>query len=76
MHKNPFDATEAAFLALVNSEGQWSLWPARVDVPGGWRTGYGPARRDEVLAHIESAWPDIRVSSVPPQPAATGGPTS
>jgi amino acid adenylation domain-containing protein len=44
----------------VNGRGQYALWPAGPPLPAGW-TAAGPAgSRDECLAHVRRAWPDIR----------------
>ncbi|MFJ3904466.1 MbtH family protein [Streptomyces sp. NPDC090025] len=64
---NPFDRDDIDFLVLVNDENQHSLWPARADVPAGWRTVHGPADRAACLTYIESNWTDIR-----PQSSLTG----
>jgi hypothetical protein len=34
---NPFDDDNGTFIALINDEGQYSLWPTFADVPDGWR---------------------------------------
>lgn len=57
---NPFDDPDAAFYALVNDEDQYSLWPARIEIPAGWSIAHGPAPRPECLEHIEVHWTDIR----------------
>jgi len=57
---NPFDDPEAEFYALVNDDDQFSLWPARLDLPAGWSVALGPASREECLQHIEIHWTDIR----------------
>lgn len=56
---NPFDDSDGRFLALINDRGQYSLWPTFAAVPAGWRTDFGPAAREEVLAHIEAHWRDL-----------------
>ncbi|GAA4083571.1 MbtH family protein [Nonomuraea soli] len=61
---HPFEDTGRAFVALLNDEDQYSLWPDGVDVPGGWRAVYGPAVREEVLDHIERSWTDMRPRSL------------
>jgi MbtH protein len=63
---NPFESPDERYLALVNSAGQWSLWPARIPVPNGWSTAFGPAERTSCLDRIESSWTDPR-----PVPADT-----
>ncbi|MBV2354295.1 MbtH family protein [Streptomyces sp. J2-1] len=61
---NPFDDETGRFLVLVNDEGQHSLWPADLTVPGGWRSD-GPERsRQECLEAIEAAWTDMRPASL------------
>lgn len=32
---NPFEDADDTYLALVNDEGQYSLWPAFIEVPAG-----------------------------------------
>ena len=64
MSTNPFDDADGEFLALVNDEGQYSLWPTFVPVPEGWTTTHGPAGRQECLDHIEAAWTDMRPRSL------------
>lgn len=61
---NPFDDESGTFVVLVNDEGQYSLWPAHIDIPGGWRTD-GPERsHQECLDAIEKAWTDMRPASL------------
>ena len=61
---NPFDDPEAPFFALVNAEGQYSLWPEFAAVPAGWAVEHGPATRESCLAHIEANWRDMRPRSL------------
>ncbi|WP_327120819.1 MbtH family protein [Streptomyces sp. NBC_01341] len=61
---NPFDDESERFVALVNDEGQYSLWPARLDVPGGWRVEGSEGSRQECLDAIEAAWSDMRPASL------------
>lgn len=61
---NPFENAEGTYLALVNDEGQYSLWPDFVDVPAGWTVEHGPAPRQECLDHIEANWTDMRPKSL------------
>jgi MbtH protein len=64
MSDNPFDDENGIFFALVNDEGQYSLWPTFVAVPDGWSQAYGPAGRKACLDHIESVWTDLRPASL------------
>ncbi|WP_030379867.1 MULTISPECIES: MbtH family protein [unclassified Streptomyces] len=61
---NPFEDQNADYTVLVNDEGQHSLWPAPAEVPAGWRTVFGPARRQECSDHIEASWTDMRPKSL------------
>ncbi len=61
---NPFENPEGSYLVLVNDEGQYSLWPAFVEVPRGWRTSFGHAGRQDCLDHIAEVWTDMRPLSL------------
>ena len=61
---NPFDDEGAEFLALVNDEGQYSLWPEFAVIPNGWSVSHGPASRESCLGHIETVWTDMRPRSL------------
>ncbi|MFD6530843.1 MbtH family protein [Streptomyces sp. NPDC060184] len=61
---NPFDDESGRFVALVNDEGQYSLWPARIEIPGGWRAVGPEGSRQECLDAIEAAWTDMRPASL------------
>ncbi|MFJ9950376.1 amino acid adenylation domain-containing protein [Kitasatospora sp. NPDC091207] len=39
-----------------NEDGQYAIWPGDFTVPGGWRTVFGPASREECRAHVEREW--------------------
>ena len=64
MSTNPFDDENGEFYALVNDEGQYSLWPTFVPVPAGWTVEHGPTTRKSCLDHIETAWIDMRPRSL------------
>ncbi|GAA3045984.1 MbtH family protein [Kitasatospora sp. NPDC006786] len=67
---SPFDDPDASYLVLVNTLGQYSLWPAFARTPAGWRIAHGPGARDECLEYIDRVWSDQR----PPGPVtATNG---
>ena len=61
---NPFEAEDCTFHALVNDEGQYSLWPAFVDVPAGWKIAHGTDTRAACLDYIEKNWTDMRPLSL------------
>ena len=64
MSTNPFDDENGEFFALINHEGQYSLWPAFAEIPAGWTAVHGPGPRTEVLEHIETNWSDMRPRSL------------
>ncbi|GIJ24451.1 MbtH family protein [Micromonospora lutea] len=70
---NPFDDDSQEFLALRNDEEQYSLWPAGITVPDGWRVVHGPAPRREVVDHIDRSWTDMRPKSLRDAGPAPGG---
>ena len=61
---NPFDDDSGRFYALINDEGQYSLWPTFADVPSGWRVVFGEDSRQAVLDYIEANWTDMRPLSL------------
>ena len=61
---NPFDDDDAMFLVLVTQDGQYSLWPAAMAVPAGWRMVFGAEGRAACLRYVESAWTDMRPTSL------------
>ncbi|GAA4983134.1 MbtH family protein [Pseudonocardia tropica] len=64
MSTNPFDDPEGSFYALVNEEGQYSLWPAFAEVPAGWTVEHGPADKPSCLSFVETHWTDLRPRSL------------
>jgi MbtH protein len=61
---NPFADEDASFRVLVNEEGQHSLWPAAMDVPGGWTVAHDTDTRAACLEHVENNWTDMRPKSL------------
>jgi len=51
---------EPSYLVVVNDEDQYSIWPSRRPLPGGWRAVAGPLAKAEALASIEARWTDMR----------------
>jgi MbtH protein len=64
MSTNPFDDETGTFYALINTEGQYSLWPTFVPVPDGWTITHGPEARQACLDYIELNWTDMRPRSL------------
>jgi MbtH protein len=61
---NPFEDDSTEYLVVVNAEDQHSLWPAFIDVPGGWRAAYGPESRLSCLDYVSRNWVDMRPKSL------------
>lgn len=64
MPTNPFEDEDAEYFALINDEGQYSLWPAFADVPDGWTVVHGEDTRKACLDYIEEHWTDMRPKSL------------
>lgn len=60
---NPFENAEESYAVLINSEGQYSLWPDFLDIPSGWDQVYGVANRQECLDYVNSNWDNIMPNS-------------
>ncbi|WP_158894996.1 MbtH family protein [Amycolatopsis anabasis] len=61
---NPFDNQDGTFLALVNAEEQYCIWPAFAEVPAGWTVVLGESTREQTLAHVSENWTDLRPASL------------
>ncbi len=61
---NPFDSEGGEFLVLVNTEGQYSLWPSFREIPNGWCAAGKTGARQECLDWIEAHWTDMRPKSL------------
>lgn len=57
------DEREGAYVALVNHEEQYSIWPSNREPPMGWREA-GKCGTKSVLAWIKEVWTDMH----PPSP--------
>jgi MbtH protein len=61
---NPFEDESGTFHVLINDEGQYSLWPSFVDVPGGWTIVRKSESRAACLEYIDRHWTDMRPKSL------------
>jgi MbtH protein len=55
---------DGTFHVLINDEGQYSLWPAFVDVPAGWTIVRESDTRQNCLDYITENWTDMRPNSL------------
>lgn len=61
---NPFEDESAEYVVLVNSEGQYSLWPRFSEIPAGWTTVGPCGNRKDCLDWIATKWTDMRPNSL------------
>jgi len=57
---NPFEDPNKHYFALKNEVGQYSLWPAFLDIPAGWVKVCGPDERSVCLEYISVHWTDLQ----------------
>jgi MbtH protein len=53
---NPFENPDGISSVLVNSEGQFSLWPAFIEISSGWDIAFDHNIRQECLGYIDDCW--------------------
>jgi len=54
----------ALYMAVVNHEEQYSVWPEHKPIPQGWREAGKRGMKREVLQWIGEVWGDMRPLSV------------
>ena len=52
------------FIALMNEEEQYSIWPAKKEIPAGWKAQGITGSKAEVSAYIDQHWTDMRPASL------------
>jgi MbtH protein len=52
------------YRAVINDEGQYSIWPTDRDPPPGWESAGPSGTKAECLAHICEVWTDMRPRSL------------
>jgi MbtH protein len=59
---NVFDDEDgtAVFMVLVNARQQYSLWPADIAIPPGWRETGQRGTKVACAEYLRRAWTDIR----------------
>lgn len=56
---DPFAPARGLCHVLRNGEGQYSLWPAAVGLPPGWRTALASESRERCLTYVDAHWTDM-----------------
>lgn len=62
--KMSWGSPETRFLAVVNHEEQYSIWPDYKALPQGWRAVDKQGGKEGCLAYIESVWIGMRPLSL------------
>jgi MbtH protein len=52
------------YLAVVNSEGQYSIWPIANTLPAGWTEAGKRGTQEECLEYTAQVWVDMRPKSL------------
>ena len=52
------------FIALIKEEEQYSIWPAKKEIPAGWKALEVSGSKAEVSAYIDQHWTDMRPASL------------
>lgn len=61
---NAFENPNGTYFVLINDEGQYSIWPAFLDIPSGWTIIYGEESQKLCLDYISLNWVDMRPNSL------------
>lgn len=60
--KNRIEANE--YIALLNDQGQYSIWPTKRSIPMGWSNAGISGSQEACLSFIGSVWCDMSPSSL------------
>ncbi|GLI94543.1 MbtH family protein [Methylocystis echinoides] len=52
------------YVAVINGEEQYSIWPAEREIPPGWKDAGKRGSKEECLAWIAEVWTDMRPLSL------------
>jgi MbtH protein len=63
-HVNAYTMDGDLFIALINDEKQYSIWPAKKEIPPGWKDVGFSGSKPEVSAYIDEHWTDMRPASL------------
>jgi MbtH protein len=58
------DRDDDRYVAVVNHEEQYSVWPEHLPIPDGWRPAGRHGTKEECLDFIEEVWTDMRPLSL------------
>jgi MbtH protein len=63
--------SDIQYKVVVNTEEQYSIWPADREAPAGWSEAGFSGTREACLDHIETVWTDMRPLSLRKRMAET-----
>ena len=52
------------YRVVVNHEEQYSIWPADMDIPNGWKDAGKSGLKAECLDYVKEVWTDMRPLSL------------
>jgi MbtH protein len=58
------DEAQYKYSAVINKEGQYSIWLNHREIPKGWTATGFSGSKEECLAHIDKVWTDMRPLSL------------
>lgn len=58
------DDGTVTYTVVVNTEEQYSIWPADREPPAGWTSDGTVGTKAECLAHVDTVWTDMRPLSL------------
>ncbi len=58
------DEDPRVYVAVVNDEEQYSIWPVTKELPLGWYAAGRTGTKQECLDYIETVWTDMRPLSL------------
>jgi MbtH protein len=58
------DQDTTVYAVVINSEEQYSMWPADSEIPTGWESVGKTGTKQECLEYIEEVWTDLRPLSI------------
>jgi len=58
------NAEDTIYNVLINDEEQYSIWPAGMPIPLGWREAGKSGLKAECLEYVKETWTDMRPLSL------------
>ncbi|MGW6444319.1 MULTISPECIES: MbtH family protein [Lentzea] len=60
---SPLAQAHTMFLVLVSPTGQYSIWPAVLQVPAGWQVVHGVASRQSCADYVDALRVDVPMAA-------------